>query len=167
MPVYAVRHGLSEANNYLNYGTPLFGHPDAGLMELGREQSRNTGRLLLTAYGKDPLSTSAATSHMRRTHETALEAGFLEENLTSYPLLDEISNRLSLDQIALALKAQKPPTEAIEQIEELLDNPPEEKVWFTHGFVIATICYVKNIPYPDFIPGHGSIVVLPGGKDGS
>lgn len=152
-----IRHGLSEANNRDNIGTPLFGHSQAGLMELGRTQAQNVGHDLRSLYSIDTDTARAATSTMLRTQETAHCAGFEPDRLQSYTVLDEISNRVSRDQIVQALRDKLPPTEAIEQVQELLTDPPEEDIWFTHGFVIATICHVRGLEYPDFIPKHGTI----------
>jgi len=141
--------------------TPLFGHPDAGLMDIGIEQARNLTPLFKSRYGLDLAAARVATSWMRRTFETALEAGVREENITRYPLLDEVSTRLSREEIIQTLHDEVPPPAAIEQIKELRANPPEEEVWFTHGLVIATLMYDCDIPYIKFVPKHGTVIEVP------
>lgn len=157
MQKYLVRHGLSQANNHENFGTPLFGSADAELMEEGKVHAREAGRILLTYHGFNPATTRVATSRMRRTQQTAEEAGFSLENSTAYPLLDEVTSYLSFEEIAEAIQTETPPSTVIEQVEALLSNPPEEPIWFTHGFVIAAISHVLNAPSTRFIPHFGEV----------
>lgn len=166
-----IRHGLSEANNYKNIGTPAFGSPDAGLMEEGKVMARDAGRLLVNQYGVDILSTEVAVSEMLRTQETALEAGFPRHNMTPYASLNEVTSsiikNLSQEQIINAIVNETPPAIAIQHVEELLANPPEEEIWFTHGFVIATICYVRGIKFDRFIPQFCEIRDIEIGESGN
>lgn len=152
-----VRHGLSQANNRENFGTPLFGHPDAELMELGWDHAREAGRVLVNRYNSNPAIERVATSRMKRTQQTAEGAGYLPENMTAYPLLDELTMHVTYEQLGESIRDEKPPPIAIDKVEELLSNPPEEQIWFTHGFVIATICYIRGIPYTTFIPKFGEV----------
>ena len=157
MQKYIVRHGLSQANNHENFGTPAFGSAGAELMPEGWAHARHAGKVLVSNYHFNPVTTHVATSHMRRTQQTALGAGFAPENMTAYSLLDEVTSGLSFDQIANAILLEIPPPSAIAQVEALLDNPPEEPIWFTHGLVIASICYIRGITTTRFIPRFGEV----------
>lgn len=157
MKKYLVRHGLSQANNHENFGTPAFGSANAELMEAGWDHARQAGNILISKYGFDLETTRVATSHMRRTQQTAEGAGINTKNMIAYSLLDEVTSCLSLEEIAYAIQNKIPPQSAINQVETLLQNPPDEPIWFTHGFVIATICYVRGIPTTRFIPKFGEV----------
>jgi broad specificity phosphatase PhoE len=158
-----IRHGLSEANNRENYGTPAFGNPNATLMDEGIVHATNTGnRLRLPLYSIDSSNTIVAVSKMRRTWETANFAGF--HTLRPYELLNEISHGLTLDDKANIKKTGIIPEIALEAARDILKNPPEEEIWFTHGLVIASICKVRNIyqdPKYSLIPAFGEIRELP------
>ena len=164
MKKYLVRHGLSQANNHENIGTPAFGSANAELMAEGWEHARRAGEILISHYGFTPATTPVATSRMLRTKQTAEGAGFVTTNMTEYPLLDEVTSHMSLDEIVDAIQSQQPPTYAIEQVEALLCSPPEEPIWFTHGFVIAAICYVRGITTTRFIPKFGEVREISIGK---
>ena len=148
-----IRHELSEANNRDNWGTEAFGHADASLMPLGAERAPRIGYILETQHGIDLSYAQVAVSAMRRTQETARYAGL--QHAVVYPELNELS--LTFDEIIEGKQRSTPPTRAIEQIQPLLDNPPHENIWFTHGFVIATICHVRGLAYDRFIPRFGEI----------
>ncbi|HTE58138.1 MAG TPA: histidine phosphatase family protein [Verrucomicrobiae bacterium] len=78
MSILVARHGLSEANNRDNYGTPAFGNPEAPLMPQGREQATELGEKLTSEYGFDLASEPVAVSMMRRTQDTAITAGSVD-----------------------------------------------------------------------------------------
>lgn len=163
MTKFVIRHGLSEANNRENYGTPAFGNPDAGLMNEGIDHAKNAGTILrLPPYSIDPSSSIVAVSKMRRTWETANFAGF--HTLRPYESLDEISHSLTLEEIADIKKTRVLPEIALQAAKDILKNPPEEDIWFTHGLVIASMCKVLNIyqdPKYSLIPAFGEIRELP------
>lgn len=136
--VLIIRHGLSEANNHENFGTPAFGNPDADLMPDGRLQAERLGRLLAADYGINQLLEPVAVSSMRRTRETAIAAGF--RRLRIFPELNEEKGGLSDAEIALCLVERRPPQATTEAARLALENPPSERIWFSHGLLIATIC---------------------------
>jgi hypothetical protein len=138
MSVIVIRHGLSEANNRENYGTPAFGNPEAALMPIGREQAAEMGRKLVAEYSIKIASEPVAVSMMRRTQETAIVAGF--RKLSLYPELNEEKGGLSDVAIVEALRTRRPPEAARKAARFLLEHPPQEKIWVTHGLLIATLC---------------------------
>lgn len=155
--IYLVRHGLSQANNRENIGTPAFGAHDAELMDTGIEQARIAGRTLIGKYALLQ-TTSAAISTMRRTRQTAEEAGFTE--LIEYNQLDEIP--VVLDDTIAERRARWHTGQlddlVLEKAFETLLSPPKEQVWFTHGLRIAGICRVLD-QYQDAhtIPKFGEV----------
>ncbi len=143
MSKLVIRHGLSQANNRENYGTPAFGSADAGLMDEGVVQSRNLGHILAQNHKIDASSTIVAVSQMRRTWETANFAGF--HTLRPYESLDEITTNLSYEDIRHIKVARQLPRIALQAAETVLSNPPQENIWFTHGLLIASMCKVLDI----------------------
>jgi phosphohistidine phosphatase SixA len=138
MSILVVRHGLSEANNRDNYGTPAFGNPKAGLMEAGEVQALAMGALLHDAFGIELVNEPVAVSMMRRTQETAIVAGF--RNLSIYPELNEEKGGLSDSEIRTAIETKQPPEATKKAARLLIENPPSEIVWVTHALLIATLC---------------------------
>jgi broad specificity phosphatase PhoE len=157
---YVARHGFSAANNRDNFGTPAFGNPDAPLEELGREQARLMGYQLKNEFGINLRSTAVAVSSLRRSQETAQEAGF--HKLRIYSQLDEIEHGLSYEELGEALQTASPPQTAFDAVDLMINDPPPEGVWVTHALRIATLCRVQNV-YQDarFLPKFGEIRSIP------
>ncbi|MEO7617210.1 MAG: phosphoglycerate mutase family protein [Candidatus Saccharibacteria bacterium] len=154
--VYLVRHGLSEANNRDNIGTPAFASTGAPLMELGREHARKAGVELVQDWSHDPLM-PVAVSELLRTQETAFEAGFVRQK--TYPILNESYSELDYPALRQLLDDGDLPAAAFESARLLLADPPLEKVWFTHGLVIAGVCDILGIAdqFDSLIPRFGEI----------
>lgn len=133
-----VRHGLSDANNHENYGTPAFGNPHAGLMADGWEQAVIMGQRLNSDFGVDTSTESVAVSTLLRTQETAIGAGF--RNLVIYPCLDEEKGGMTDSETRWALDHRLSPEATIKAARFIIANPPEERVVITHAYIIATIC---------------------------
>lgn len=137
MSVLACRHGLSEANNRYNQGALAFASKYAPLMKLGRQQAVHLGIDLVQMYGvsqEDPV----AVSELRRSQETATKAGFKRQRI--YPILNEVNLRAVLQNPQNHLVNDTLPDAAIAQAQLILENPPAERVWVTHGLVIAGLC---------------------------
>lgn len=143
MNILVVRHGLSQANNRENYGTPAFGSANASLMDEGTVQATQAGEILKNEYHVSPDTTPVAVSNMRRTWETANFAGF--HILRPYESLNEAMRGLTLEQIQHIRRTRELPLPALRVAEKILDNPPEEDIWFTHGLVIASMCKILNV----------------------
>jgi phosphohistidine phosphatase SixA len=160
MSVLIIRHGLSEANNRNNLGTLAFASGEAPLMEHGREQARLLGKALAETFGIVPADKQVATSEMTRTQETALEAGF--QHLSTYAILNEVSHGMELADLRAALDKKQLPAIAIEAAEAILETPPNEDIWFSHGLVIASLCQVLGVAQSErFIPKFCEIRELP------
>lgn len=156
-----VRHSLSEANNRDNYGKPAFGHADAPLMPEGRIIAQGMGIELESAYGIIPVTTAVAVSRMLRSQETATEAGFID--LNKYTALNEVDTRLPHPELRDAIDNRQHTAVALNRAELILRNPPKEKVWVTHGLVIAGLCEVLGLAsqFENFIPKFCEIRELP------
>ena len=139
--VYLVRHGISEANNRENIGTPAFGAGDAELMPAGIEQAASAGSILIGRFALLQAD-HVATSTMVRAQQTAKEAGFV--NFTEYTQLDEMP--VVLDEHATERRDRwrsgELDSHILSHAHTTLNNAPPEQVWFTHGLRIAGICRV-------------------------
>jgi len=155
------RHSLSEANNRNNYGTPAFGHADAPLMAEGRSMAQTMGVEFEAIYGIIPAATPAAVSKMLRAQETAREAGFVD--LNEYEILNEVDTRLPHPELKDAIANRRHTSIALKAAELILENPPEEQVWITHGLIIASLCEVLGVAkqFEHFVPKFGEIRELP------
>ena len=155
------RHSLSEANNRNNYGTPAFGHPDAPLMDEGRSIAQRMGVEFEAVHGIIPVTTPAAVSKMLRAQETAREAGFVD--LNEYKILNEVDARLPYPDLKDAIANRRHTSIALKTAELILENPPEEQVWITHGLVIASLCEVLGVAnqFERFVPKFCEIRELP------
>jgi len=140
-----IRHSLSEANNRANVGTPAFASAEAPLMDGGRIIAGVLGITLHENYHIDTSEAFAATSTMLRTPETAMCAGFDPSHLVAYPILDEVPKMREFAELRAMLDAGIVPPEAIEAAYRVLENPPQEEIWFTHGLVIAGLCKVLGV----------------------
>jgi broad specificity phosphatase PhoE len=126
-----IRHGKTDANRLTR---AVFGKAGAPLNDEGQVQAKKL-KSKLKSIGIDD-TTPVAVSELLRTHETATYAGL--KNITINPLLNEVNT--SDPQRTLDLVAEgKLPQEAIKAAEAIINNPPKEKVWVTHGLVVAAI----------------------------
>lgn len=103
--------------------------------------------------------TEVAVSSMLRTQETACSAGFIRQ--VSYPVLDEV--RLAdLAETRRAIDAERVPDAALAAAALVLEDPPAQRVWFTHGLLIAALCATLGVPPgARFIPRFCEIRELP------
>jgi hypothetical protein len=171
MSIFAIRHALSEANNRNNIGTLAFASKDAPLMDPGREQARRRASMLLGDYGINAAGTPAAVSSLLRTEETARVMGF--QLIKAYEQLDEVEHGMSGPEFRALLDNGRLPQASLDAAEVILQNPPSEKVWITHGLVIAGLsqvlgvsdqferlipkfCEVRELPMP-LTEGSGSV----------
>ncbi len=144
MSKIVIRHGLSEANDRNNIGTPAFANPNAPLMDEGCAQAQGIPDALFVGYGIVAGDISVATSNMLRTKQTATVAGFKSQR--AYDQLDEIA-REAIDRALLKqmIKDKIVPDVALRAAERLLRNPPRERVWVTHGLLIAGVCKILGV----------------------
>lgn len=160
MSIIVIRHGLSEANNRKNYGTPAFGNPEAPLMSEGREQASELSELLVRDFGIELADEPVAVSMMRRAQETAIVAGFRKLHL--YPELNEEKGEMTDAETRIALETRRPPEATLTVARLLIEQPPTERIWVTHALLIATICQELGV-YQDerFTPKFCEVRELP------
>lgn len=148
MEVYVARHGVSRANDK---DSPAFGSAEAALLPAGEQQATDMGVEFSDKYSIIPESIGVAVSRLRRAQQSARCAGFIK--LTITPLLDEVTTKMSQDELYDCLTNKYVPRASIEAAEKLLATPPEQTVWITHGLVIAGLCEVLGVPNEHrFIP---------------
>ena len=157
MSILVVRHGLSFANDK---NSAAFGSPEAKLLPQGQEQGQAVGRNLQEFYGIQPELTAAAASEMIRSEQTAQHAGFCTVN--NYAVLNEVDVPKT-PELRKVLDRGEVIQEARQAAELLLANPPQERVWFSHGYLIAALCDVTGVDTTGlrFIPRFGEIRELP------
>lgn len=137
--ILVIRHGLSAANDRNN---PAFGSPDAELLPKGLAQAAGLGALMV-ANGVDACE-AVAVSELRRTQQTAHIAGFT--NQTVYEQLNEADHKVGeMSDLRRMLDNGQLPRAALFHARSLLENPPPEDIWFTHGLVIAGLCHVLDV----------------------
>lgn len=157
MPIFVIRHGLSFANDNKSLA---FASSEAHLMPEGIAQASQLGFKLRNDYSIDPQTTEIAVSQFNRASETASSAGFTK--FTKYPLLNEITHGMNLIDLRASLDRGVLPQAAIEGAEYILEHPPTEAIWVTHGLVIAGLCKVLGIYQKDnLIPRFCEIRQLP------
>lgn len=137
-----------------------FASAEAPLMLEGQKQARLLGDELLMHYGINPPVTRVAVSTLSRTAETAAQAGF--KDLQPYQILDEVVHGLELTELRKMLNNDELPNIALEQAQVILGDGPRERVWITHGMVIAALCSLLGI-YKDsrLIPKFCEVRELP------
>jgi len=135
MSKFLIRHGLSQANNR---GSLAFASDAAPLMDEGRNQARLAADVLRSRHDIVDFTQTVAVSGMRRTHETAESMGFM--NLHEYPGLSEVNHGVDLAELRKMLDQDKLPDAALRAAERIMNDPPTEEIWVTHGLVIAGLC---------------------------
>lgn len=148
-----VRHAVSEANDKTS---PAFGSPNAKLLDVGIAQADILGEALRKNHNLNPAGVTAATSKLLRTQQTARCAGFV--GIQPYSELNEVTLTMRRDEIIEALQTQVTPRAAIVAAQTILEQPPTEQVWITHGLVIAGLCQVLGVSKQySFIPAFCEI----------
>lgn len=157
MSVLVVRHGLSEANDK---NSAAFGQAHAELLPLGIEQARESGLVLVNDYGIDFTKHNAAASNMLRSQQTAYFAGFAA--VKNYVILNEVDVPKT-PELRAVLDRGELISEARRAAVRVLENPPEETVWFSHGYLIAALCELTGADTTGlrFIPRFGEVRELP------
>lgn len=149
-----IRHGKTDANRLTR---AAFGKQGAPLNAEGIAQAEALHDQLL-AYGFDLRTAPVATSELLRTSQTAQHAGL--HSINTYSILNEVNTPDPAHTQQLIQNKTLPP-EAIEAAKKILANPPKERIWVTHGLVIAAIMQVLKTLKPDvFIPNFCEIIEI-------
>lgn len=154
MKYFVVRHGQTDANRMTRMA---FGAEGAPINKTGKMQAQLLG-LALREQGINPTADLVAVSELLRTRQTAEHAGF--KRIVVNSLLNEINT--SEPEKTLQLVAQaRVPRKAIKAAEALLAQPPLERIWITHGLVIAALEVLLDISDKDsFVPDFCEIRIL-------
>lgn len=112
-----------------------FGAKDAPLEDEGKDQARQGAEKLHIEYAMKPKVTPVAVSQLLRTRETAQVMGFRQ--IKPCALLNEVEHGMDGAILRTLLDEGGLPSAAIHAARILIDNPPSERVWVTHGLVIA------------------------------
>lgn len=151
MKYLLIRHAKTDANRLTRI---TFGKKGAPINDIGKRQAQVLGRRL----AKLEIDTSiaiVAVSELLRTKQTAEIAGFKHIKVNS--VLNEINTNNPHKTQELVTQA-KLPGRAIIAAREILADPPKEKIWITHGLVIAAILFELGLSDPqNFIPDYCEI----------
>lgn len=137
-----IRHGKTDANRLTRVA---YGRRGASLNAEGIIQVMKLREKLLK-YDFDISSEPVAVSELISTAQTAKNAGL--HNIKSYSLLNEVKTK---DPQATQLLIEKKilPAEAIAAAKNILANPPIERIWVTHGLIIAAILEELGLAKPN------------------
>jgi len=146
MQYFVIRHGMTDANRLTR---AAYGKRGAPLNKQGIKQAEKL-RTLLKEKGIDIDAEPAAVSEFLRAEQTAEIAGI--KKIVVYNVLNEIqSDPVKTQEL---IKKGVVPGEAVNAAKKLLKNPPKEKVWVTHGLLIAALLNIiqetKGVIVPDF-----------------
>lgn len=149
--IYLVRHAESTGTRYNRHE---FSKEGAPLSAFGEQQATSLHKQF-EVLGVN-FDDTVATSQLMRTQQTSKLAGF--KNRVAYKELNEIEHRLPKDAIEALITARKVTPAALDAAKLLLQNPPPESIWFTHGMLIAAIAELLDISKDQlFIPDMASI----------
>ncbi|MGC1176838.1 MAG: phosphoglycerate mutase family protein [Candidatus Saccharimonadales bacterium] len=149
-----IRHGKTDANRLTR---AAFGKQGAPLNKLGIAQAKKLRKQLL-AYGFNLATEPVAVSTLLRTIQTARHAGIQTTN--TYSLLNEVKTS-DPQHTQLLIERKLLPPEAVKTAKNILANPLKERIWVTHGLVIAAIMNELGKLDPDiFIPDFCKIIEI-------
>ena len=168
MTVYVVRHSAPNFETgtlgyYAHLNVPQPGSPD----ELSEMGMHNAASLATKLMGKglfvDGSDVLAAVSEHSLTRQTALHAGFHYDEQVEHALLNEVElPDMTHDELAEVLRRDELPNLVLERAQQLIEDPPEQGVWFTHGLVVAGLTKVLDVRHQRLlVPNYGEIRALP------
>lgn len=154
MRYYLIRHAQTDANRLTR---TTYGNQGAPINDSGLKQAQTMHRKLLE-LGIDIENEPAAVSALIRTQQTAEAAGF--KNLVIYHVLDEVKTDDPHMTQALIKSGGLPP-EARIAAKKILDQPPKEKIWVTHGQIIVALLQELNLTDPaKFMPDFCEVRII-------
>lgn len=151
MRYFIIRHGKTDANRMTR---AAYGKQGAPLNDEGIQQATAL-RAALRKHGIDLAKEPVAVSELLRAQQTAQFAGL--KNIAVNPALNEV-NPPDPQKTTEELKRGILAPEAIAAARKVLANPPKEKIWVTHGLLIAAILSeLKLADAHDWMPGFCEI----------
>ncbi|MDQ5913311.1 MAG: alpha-ribazole phosphatase [Patescibacteria group bacterium] len=152
--ILLIRHAKAIGGRFDRHLYPKEGAP---LSDQGIKDAKHLSVQLENE--KIDLKQTVAVSELIRTKQTAIYAGF--QHVRIYDTLNEIESGMPEPELEKLLKNIEVPKKAITAAKRLLNSPPEEDIWVTHGMLIAGIGHVLNIPTTDlYIPDMASITKI-------
>ncbi len=154
MKRYIIRHGSTgiKRQERVTYGVE--GPP---LDSLGRRQSLEL-RNELISLGIDLNDEGVAVSELLRTKQTAEQAGL--KRLQTYSVLNEINTGMPHVELMTFLADKQLPNAVITRAQDILNNPPKELIWISHGLVIMGLRQAMGLKDEPFDPPNCSITEM-------
>lgn len=151
MKYLLIRHanaGMSDKARlaYGKAGPPIRDIKDANITKLHQQLIK-----LQVDFNNEPI----AVSEMLRTKQTATVAGLAI--LNPYAILNEIDTG-DIDNTLRLMALGEVPAEAIKAANTIINNPPKERIWVTHGLLIAALQLATKTSNPNhFEPDYCEI----------
>lgn len=166
--VKVIRHAHSTANDAnVPEGSAAdlaFANRNAEISDRGKGQCVAFARTL-REHGIDVKRTPVAVSEYTRTKQTALLLGFPEELIKVYPVLNEVDYGMDLTALRESLRKNEIPPIAFAAVRKstlkVLQNQPPEKIWITHGLLIAGLTHWVEAEYERLVPRQCEMRYLP------
>lgn len=153
--IVLIRHAKATGGRHDRHLFPKAGAP---LSDEGKNAALAL-RPILKQLGIDTENESAAVSQLIRTSQTAQILGF--KNLHKYAVLNEIDTGLGPEELDSVLAKKAVPDIARKAAQVLLHHPPHERVWITHGMLIAALAEELGIPKNTlYIPEMASAIEI-------
>lgn len=154
MKYLVIRHAKTDANRLTR---AVFGKSGAPINDEGKQQAEKLHDELIK-LNIDPVTEPVVVSELMRTQQTAELAGF--KKIEVNPLLNEVNTMDPKHTLELVAQG-KLPEEAIVAAKAILANPPKQRIWVTHGLVMAGILQVlKMAGIKNLVPKHCEIVEI-------
>lgn len=161
MNLYLARHGQAEVNK--GHNDPAIDAWESPLTEQGQVQAVLLGQGyqdLGIKSGAEPVE----VSELLRSQQTALGAGWSENDMVINSLLNEVSLERGKTTIMREVVRGKVPIESQRAGAAVLENPPTNRACISHALTIIGICHEAGTPYYELtgqkLPGFGEIVVV-------
>lgn len=154
MKYLVIRHAKTDANRLTR---AVFGKSGAPINDEGKQQAKKLHDELIK-LNIDPVTEPVVVSELLRTQQTAELAGF--KKIEANPLLNEVNTADPKHTLELVAQG-KLPEEAIVAARTILANPPKQRIWVTHGLVIAAILQLTGpVNAEELIPKHCEIAEI-------
>lgn len=154
MKRYIARHGHTGVTRDQRL---QFGKSGPPLDTKGQKQAKEL-QFKLLSMGVDAQTTPVVVSEYLRTRQTAELAGF--QVIGENSLINEIFTGIPNETLKGMVSKQKLPQIVLDKAQAILDNPPEQKVWITHGLVIMGLRQLLGINAEPFDPPHCEVIEL-------
>ncbi len=149
-----IRHGHTGVDRDAR---DSFGAEGPPISKQGVADAERAGREI-EKLGINLAAEPVAISTYLRTKQTAEAAGF--KKLRADPSLNEIFTGIPNDQLKDMVAKRQVPEIVLQKAQAILDNPPPEKVWVTHGLVIIGLRELLGMQADPFDLPQGQFIEL-------